>query len=144
MTSYGDSDYHSADGKLGGGGIANKTQNFEVVAQYQFDFGLRPSIAYLQSKGKDLGGQDMDSHGNYRYSRQRFWLNMLTSGMTYYFNKNICPPTFDYKINLLDEDDDFYANNGIATDDIVGVGSGLPVLRRFMLVKPVLSAGLLL
>ncbi|EOV9841990.1 hypothetical protein ACOSU6_004221, partial [Salmonella enterica subsp. enterica serovar Newport] len=22
----------------------------------------------------------------------------------------------------LDEDDDFYANNGIATDDIVGVG----------------------
>ncbi|WP_243427784.1 porin, partial [Edwardsiella tarda] len=26
-----------------------KTQNFEVVAQYQFDFGLRPSIAYLQS-----------------------------------------------------------------------------------------------
>ncbi|QUS46995.1 hypothetical protein F1331_24110 [Salmonella enterica subsp. enterica serovar Dessau] len=28
----------------------------------------------------------------------------------------------DYKINLLDEDDDFYANSGIATDDIVGVG----------------------
>lgn len=33
-------------------GIANKTQNFEAVAQYQFDFGLRPSIAYLKSKGK--------------------------------------------------------------------------------------------
>lgn len=32
--------------------IANKTQNFEAVAQYQFDFGLRPSIAYLKSKGK--------------------------------------------------------------------------------------------
>ncbi len=45
----------------------------------------------------------------------------------------------DYKINLLDEDDDFYANNGIAADDIVGVGHGLPVLRRFMLFKPVLS-----
>ncbi|EFN0973447.1 porin, partial [Escherichia coli] len=44
MTGYGDAD-----------AIANKTQNFEVVAQYQFDFGLRPSIAYLQSKGKDLG-----------------------------------------------------------------------------------------
>ena len=26
------------------------------------------------------------------------------------------------KINLLDNDDDFYANNGIATDDIVAVG----------------------
>lgn len=33
-------------------GWANKAQNFEVVAQYQFDFGLRPSVAYLQSKGK--------------------------------------------------------------------------------------------
>ncbi len=31
---------------LGGGGIANKTQNFEVVAQYQFDFG-RPSTPTL-------------------------------------------------------------------------------------------------
>ena len=31
-----------------------KTQNFEVVAQYQFDFGLRPSVAYLKSKGKKI------------------------------------------------------------------------------------------
>ena len=29
-------------------GIANKAQNFEAVAQYQFDFGLRPSVAYLK------------------------------------------------------------------------------------------------
>ncbi|EJD9538465.1 porin, partial [Salmonella enterica] len=120
MTSYGDSDYHSADGKLGGGGIANKTQNFEVVAQYQFDFGLRPSIAYLQSKGKDLGGQDMDSRGNYRYTDKDL-VKYVDVGMTYYFNKNMSTYV-DYKINLLDEDDDFYANNGIATDDIVGVG----------------------
>lgn len=49
MTSYG-------SGEDFEGGIANKTQNVEVVAQYQFDFGLRPSIAYLQSKGVDLGG----------------------------------------------------------------------------------------
>ncbi len=40
---------------FGNNHIANKAQNFEVVAQYQFDFGLRPSVAYLQSKGKDLG-----------------------------------------------------------------------------------------
>ena len=51
MTGYGDAD----------DAIANKTQNFEVVAQYQFDFGLRPSIAYLQSKGKDLGGVNSDN-----------------------------------------------------------------------------------
>lgn len=49
MTPYGD----NADA------VANKTQNFEVTAQYQFDFGLRPAVSYLQSKGKDLGnGQD--------------------------------------------------------------------------------------
>ncbi|ECC9150549.1 porin OmpS1 [Salmonella enterica subsp. salamae] len=113
MTYYGD-----GDGK--GGGIANKTQNFEVVAQYQFDFGLRPSIAYLQSKGKDLGGQDMDSRGNYRYTDKDL-VKYVDVGMTYYFNKNMSTYV-DYKINLLDEDDDFYTNNGIATDDIVGVG----------------------
>ncbi|MEQ4643813.1 porin, partial [Providencia vermicola] len=35
--------------------IANKTENVELVAQYLFDFGLKPSIGYNQSKGKDLG-----------------------------------------------------------------------------------------
>ncbi len=34
--------------------FAGKTQNFEAVVQYQFDFGLRPSIGYVQTKGKDL------------------------------------------------------------------------------------------
>lgn len=33
----------------------------------------------------------------------------------------------DYKINLLDEDDRFYKNSGIATDDIVA-SAGLSVL----------------
>lgn len=41
--------------RVGSLGWANKAQNFEAVAQYQFDFGLRPSLAYLQSKGKNLG-----------------------------------------------------------------------------------------
>ncbi|EBP3213076.1 porin OmpS1 [Salmonella enterica] len=101
------------------GGIANKTQNFEVVAQYQFDFGLRPSIAYLQSKGKDLGGQEVH-RGNWRYTDKDL-VKYVDVGMTYYFNKNMSTYV-DYKINLLDEDDDFYTNNGISTDDIVGVG----------------------
>ncbi|HBU6177339.1 TPA: porin, partial [Klebsiella oxytoca] len=30
-----------------GNGVANKTQNFEVTAQYQFDFGLRPAVSFL-------------------------------------------------------------------------------------------------
>ncbi|EPK4789328.1 porin OmpC [Klebsiella aerogenes] len=96
-----------------GGGIANKTQNFEVVAQYQFDdYGLplRPSVAYLQSKGKDLynsGDKDL--------------VKYVDVGMTYYFNKNMSTYV-DYKINLLDEDDYFYRANGIATDDVVALG----------------------
>ena len=35
---------------------------------------------------------------------------------------------WDYKINLLDEDDRFYKNSGIATDDIVAPRPGLSVL----------------
>ncbi|EKS6728386.1 porin OmpC [Enterobacter mori] len=91
-------------------GWANKAQNFEVVAQYQFDFGLRPSVAYLQSKGKDLengyGDQDI--------------LKYVDVGATYYFNKNMSTYV-DYKINLLDEND-FTRSAGISTDDVVALG----------------------
>ena len=110
MTAYGDDK----------GGIANKTQNFEVVAQYQFDFGLRPSVAFLQSKGVDLGGWDHHSNGTPRYTDKDL-VKYVEVGMTYYFNKNMSTYV-DYKINLLDEDDSFYESNGIATDDIVAVG----------------------
>ena len=94
---------------FGNNHIANKAQNFEAVAQYQFDFGLRPSVAYLQSKGKDLG-----VHGD------RDLVKYVDVGATYYFNKNMS--TFvDYKINLID-DSKFTKTAGIDTDDIVAVG----------------------
>ncbi|MCK7151931.1 porin OmpC [Enterobacter roggenkampii] len=105
MTPYGSTDSTS------GGGIANKTQNFEVTAQYQFDFGLRPSLSYLQSKGKDLGNGQGDQD----------LVKYADVGATYYFNKNMSTYV-DYKINLLDEDDSFYKNNGIGTDDVVALG----------------------
>lgn len=108
MTPYGDT------------GIANKTQNFEAVAQYQFDFGLRPSLAWVYSKGIDLGGNDYHPGNGYDYVDQDL-VNYIDLGMTYSFNKNFSTYV-DYKINLLDEDDAFYIENGIATDDIVGVG----------------------
>ncbi len=91
------------------GAFANKAQNFEVVAQYQFDFGLRPSIAYLQSKGKDIenfGDQDL--------------VKYIDVGTTYYFNKNMSTYV-DYKINLLD-DNKFTRQAGIGTDNIVALG----------------------
>ncbi|MBL5920294.1 porin OmpC [Lelliottia amnigena] len=89
--------------------IANKAQNFEAVAQYQFDFGLRPSIAYLKSKGKDIetyGDQDL--------------VEYIELGASYYFNKNMSTYV-DYKINLLD-DNKFTNDAKIATDNIVALG----------------------
>ncbi|MDM2931123.1 porin OmpC [Citrobacter sp. Cm046] len=91
--------------------IANKTQNFEVTAQYQFDFGLRPAVSFLMSKGQDLNATDGDKD----------LVKYADVGATYYFNKNMSTYV-DYKINLLDEDDSFYANNGITTDDVVALG----------------------
>ena len=90
--------------------VANKTQNFELNrAVPQFDFGLRPAISYLQSKGKDLangqGDQDLVKYADV--------------GATYYFNKNMSTYV-DYKINLkLDEDDNLQRHNGISTDDVI-------------------------
>jgi Outer membrane protein (porin) len=93
--------------------IANKTQNFEAVAQYQFDFGLRPSLAYLQSKGKDLNAGI--------YGNNKDLVKYVDVGAYYYFNKNMSAYV-DYKINLLDGDDGFYQTAGISTDDQVGIG----------------------
>lgn len=105
MTPYGDSN-----------GVAEKTQNVEVTAQYQFDFGLRPAISFLMSKGKDLNA----TH-NSNATGDHDLVKYADVGATYYFNKNMSTYV-DYKINLLDEDDQFYKDNGIGTDDIVAVG----------------------
>ncbi|EOX9504166.1 porin OmpC [Citrobacter amalonaticus] len=100
--------------RVGGEGWANKAQNFEVVAQYQFDFGLRPSVAYLQSKGKNLGTL------NSRNYDDEDLLKYVDVGATYYFNKNMSTYV-DYKINLLD-DNNFTRDAGISTDDVVALG----------------------
>ncbi|CAH6305346.1 porin OmpC [Pantoea agglomerans] len=89
-----------------GTAYVNKSQTIELVAQYQFDFGLRPSIAYVQQKGKDIEGVgDADL---YKY---------IDVGATYYFNKNMSTYV-DYKINQLDDDNAL----GMNSDDVVGVG----------------------
>ncbi|MFD3238474.1 porin OmpC [Rahnella perminowiae] len=95
--------------------VANKTQNFEVVAQYQFDFGLRPSIAYLQSKGKDLNALGTGFAGG-----DADLVKYVEVGTYYYFNKNMSTYV-DYKINLLD-DNSYTRTAGVSTDDVVGVG----------------------
>jgi predicted porin len=88
-----------------GGAFINKTDNWELVAQYQFDFGLRPSIAYLQSRARDTGIGKFDA------------VKYADIGASYSFNKNMSAYV-DYKINLLKN------NNpaGLNTDDIVATG----------------------
>ena len=79
MTPYGESDFS----------IADKTQNFEVTAQYQFDFGLRPEVSYLQSKGKDLAGRT--AHGARFDGGDADWSNMfLLVPLT--TSTKTCPP----------------------------------------------------
>ena len=87
-------------------GFANKTQDFFVVAQYQFDFGLRPSISYNKSKAKDVEGVGSEDLVNY-----------VEVGATYYFNKNMSTYV-DYQINQIDSDNKL----GVNSDDTVAVG----------------------
>ncbi len=79
-----------------GVGFANKTQNVEAVIQYQFDFGLRPSLGYVYSKAKELNlGSKKDDADRQNY---------IEIGAWYYFNKNMNVYSA-YKVNMLDNDD---------------------------------------
>ncbi|ORM62153.1 porin OmpC [Pantoea rodasii] len=88
------------------GGFANKAVNFEAVAQYQFLNGLRPSVGYVSSKGKDIeniGDADI--------------IKYASVGATYYFNKNMSAYA-EYRITLLKDNNPL----GLNTDDITAVG----------------------
>ncbi len=93
--------------------IANKTQNIELTAQYDFaDLGIKPSLAYVQSKGKDLGYMN--------FNNDQDLVKYISVGSFYKFNKNMTA-VVDYKINLIDKND-FTKKAGIATDNVVGLG----------------------
>ncbi|QCR10328.1 porin [Brenneria rubrifaciens] len=95
---------------LDGGLPLDKTEIFEAVAQYTFDFGLTPSLAYVQGKGKQ------DNSGIDEY------VNKYVSVAAYYdFNKNF--QTYaEYKINLLDSDNAYVVSGDTHDDDVVAVG----------------------
>ncbi len=90
---------------IGTRGFAKKAQNIEMVAQYQLDSGLRPSLGYVQTKGKDIEGVGDEDLVKY-----------VDLGLTYYFNKNMSTMV-DYKINQLDDNNKLGLNN----DDVVAV-----------------------
>lgn len=94
--------------------VANKTENFELVGQYLFDeIGLKPSIAYVQSKGKDLTDP--------AYSQKQDLVKYVSLGAFYYFNKNLTA-VVDYKINLINGSNGFADKYGIGRDNLVGLG----------------------
>ncbi|XPE45169.1 porin [Shigella flexneri] len=98
---------------VGNLGWADKAQNFEVVASTS-STSVSSSIAYLQSKGKNLGvinGRNYDDEDILKYVDVG---PFTTSTKT-------CLPTLSYKINLLDKND-FTTAAGISTDNIVALG----------------------
>lgn len=95
--------------------IANKTQNFEAVVQYQFDFGLRPSIGYVFSRGLDLNSDNIDQVG-----KSGELVNYISFGTEFALNKNMVS-YIEYKVNLLDENQ-FTKDNNVDTDNQLGIG----------------------
>ncbi|MBP2856722.1 porin [Dickeya oryzae] len=82
------------------------TKVFEAVAQYNFDFGLTPSVGYVSAKAKDDKNATNDYITKY-----------VSLGLTYAFNKNFSTYT-EYDINLLKSDNAY----GLGTNDTVAVG----------------------
>nr|BET44816.1 MAG: porin OmpF [Candidatus Aschnera chinzeii] len=94
--------------------IAHKIENIELVAQYLFDgFGLKPSIAYVQSKGKNLSNS---KHNNLKENLIKY----SSLGAFYYFNKNLTA-IIDYKINLI-SDNQFTKLSNIDRGNVLGLG----------------------
>lgn len=94
--------------------FANQTRNFEAVIQYQFDFGLRPSLGYVYSKGDDLSARGSFKGGDAAR------VNYIELGTWYYFNKNMNVYAA-YKFNLL-KDTDYVRTTGTSQSDEFGVG----------------------
>ncbi|AUQ25902.1 porin [Dickeya zeae] len=83
------------------------TKVFEAVAQYNFDFGLTPSIGYVSAKGEE----------NTSLNTNDYITKYVSLGLTYAFNKNFSTYT-EYDINLLKDTNQY----GLSTNDRVAVG----------------------
>ena len=91
---------------------AGKTENLEMIVQYQFDFGLRPSLSFVHSKGKDMNinGQKVDA----------VLAKYIQVGTYYYFNKNFSVYG-DYRINMLKTGEAEITDGGWIGSDNQGV-----------------------
>ncbi|WP_333496198.1 porin [Kluyvera sp. CHPC 1.251] len=85
--------------------FTDKSKAFEAIAGYTFDFGLQPTVGYVQQRA-ELQGRSFDA------------VKYVQLGAAYYFNKNFAVDAA-YKINLLKDDQNF----GFATDDQAVLGA---------------------
>lgn len=83
---------------------ADKTQNIELVTQYQFDNGFRPSISYVKSKVKDR------VVGDYNLAEY------IQTGVLYKINPNI-QLWFDHRFSLTNKHEDYRLVNYRVIDD---------------------------
>ncbi|UDG79534.1 porin [Candidatus Steffania adelgidicola] len=107
MTPYGDFSGNKNGEQIYG--FAEKLKNLEVVAQYQFDFGFRPSVGYLQSQISDNNEGKTQNIKKY-----------IAVGASYNLNKNILS-FVNYRVNLLAKGD-FIHKAKISTDNIIALG----------------------
>jgi outer membrane pore protein F len=84
--------------------FVNKSQNFEITAQYQLDFGLRPAISYVMTKGDDLS--EATTNGVTFNNGSAFLAKFIEVGASYYFNKNF-KVYADYYINMIDKNSNY-------------------------------------
>ncbi|MCT9842604.1 porin OmpC [Leclercia adecarboxylata ATCC 23216 = NBRC 102595] len=96
-------------------GFANESRIFEVFAQYTFDSGWVPFIAYNQLRAKDLGRA-----GDAAVFGKQDLVKFVDFGTSYNFNRNMLAYV-DYKINMVDKNT-FTKAAGVSTDDIVALG----------------------
>ncbi|WP_407704451.1 porin [Winslowiella arboricola] len=97
--------YAISNSNTGESGFANQSETFEATLQYQFLNGIRPSIAYVQTKAKDIEGLG-----------DEYVLKFIEPGITYYFNKNM-KTYVAWKINQINENNKL----GLASDDQVAL-----------------------
>ncbi|HCI6022668.1 TPA: porin [Klebsiella quasipneumoniae subsp. quasipneumoniae] len=84
--------------------FTDKSKAFEIMAGYTFDFGLQPTIGYVEQKA-EVAGKSFDA------------VKYVQLGAAYYFNKNFAVDVA-YKINLLNSH-----TLGLDTDDGAVLGA---------------------
>ncbi|QOL15037.1 porin [Dickeya dianthicola] len=90
--------------------FADKTRVFEAVAQYHFDLGLTPSLAYVSARAYDETGIGQGASG--------YITRYASVGVNYTFNKNMVM-NVAYLRNLINSTNNPFARK---TDDTVFTG----------------------